>query len=411
MAPAKGRLLANTDFPLYAVRALGDRHFLVAGGGGQAKTGVPNAIEIYEVKLVKNQLVASSLCRYDTGIQAVMNCATFYDGRHHNLATGQDDECHTYSLKYKVVIPELKKGNTKDESVRKRKGDDKKEKHDITKQVTFDIQHLESVRSDFDKDNSFQKVVRFGSDDKLLATGGADGFLRVWNYPDMKKVYEVKAHKSDIDDLAFSPDGKHIVTISREANGKIWNAKEGSENSDLVWGSNSQQYRFRCCRYGVVENQKSKFSLYTVSIPSKRDKKPQNCYLTMWDGSKYKVKKKQKTGTEILSSLAVSDDGIYLGVGMISGSVAVYISFSLQKLYYVKEVHSIFVTGVDFLSASEGARAVTGSQDFTMLSVSADNSVRIHQVPVRGSFSIIWIVVGALLLIYLMFWLMSTIGI
>ena len=44
MAPVKGSLLANTDFPLYAVRALGDRHFLVAGGGGQAKTGVPNAI-------------------------------------------------------------------------------------------------------------------------------------------------------------------------------------------------------------------------------------------------------------------------------------------------------------------------------------------------------------------------------
>ena len=62
------------------------------------------------MKLVKNQLVASSLCRYDTGTQAVMNCATFYDGRHHYLATGQDDECHTYSLKYKVVTHEQNKG-------------------------------------------------------------------------------------------------------------------------------------------------------------------------------------------------------------------------------------------------------------------------------------------------------------
>ena len=61
-----------------------------------------------------------------------------------------------------------------------------------------------------------------------------------------------------------------------------------------------------------------------------------------------------------------------------------------QKLYYVKEVHNIFVTGVDFLCGSAGARAVTGGQDFTMLSVSADNSVRIHQVPVRGDYMFLY---------------------
>lgn len=43
MAPTQG-VLANSDFPLYAIQALGNTHFLVAGGGGQAKTGVPNAI-------------------------------------------------------------------------------------------------------------------------------------------------------------------------------------------------------------------------------------------------------------------------------------------------------------------------------------------------------------------------------
>lgn len=44
MAPSKGVLLAHTDFPLYTVRSLDERHFLVAGGGGQAKTGIANAI-------------------------------------------------------------------------------------------------------------------------------------------------------------------------------------------------------------------------------------------------------------------------------------------------------------------------------------------------------------------------------
>lgn len=44
MAPERGKLIAKSDFPLYVVKSLGERHFLVAGGGGQAKTGVSNTI-------------------------------------------------------------------------------------------------------------------------------------------------------------------------------------------------------------------------------------------------------------------------------------------------------------------------------------------------------------------------------
>ena len=36
--------LETTKFPLYAVNALDREHFLIAGGGGAAKTGVPNAL-------------------------------------------------------------------------------------------------------------------------------------------------------------------------------------------------------------------------------------------------------------------------------------------------------------------------------------------------------------------------------
>lgn len=53
----------------------------------------------------------------------------------------------------------------------------------------------------------------------------------------------------------------------------------------------------------------------------------------------------------------------------------------------MKEAHSIFVTGVEFMPSSEGARAVTGGQDFTLLSISADNTIKIHQVAPRGTTS------------------------
>ena len=44
MAPQRGVTVATTDFPLYTIQPVGDSHLLVAGGGGQAKTGVPNAV-------------------------------------------------------------------------------------------------------------------------------------------------------------------------------------------------------------------------------------------------------------------------------------------------------------------------------------------------------------------------------
>lgn len=44
MAPHRGTTVAKSDFPMYTINVLDERHFLVAGGGGQAKTGVSNAI-------------------------------------------------------------------------------------------------------------------------------------------------------------------------------------------------------------------------------------------------------------------------------------------------------------------------------------------------------------------------------
>lgn len=39
---SRGDLAAKVNFPLYGVEMLTDRHFVVAGGGGPAKTGVSN---------------------------------------------------------------------------------------------------------------------------------------------------------------------------------------------------------------------------------------------------------------------------------------------------------------------------------------------------------------------------------
>lgn len=72
--------------------------------------------------------------------------------------------------------------DTKD-GVRQRKNgnkNDNKEGKATDKTLVFEINKLECVTSDFGSGGGFQKCVRFSLDGKLLATAGADGYVRVW---------------------------------------------------------------------------------------------------------------------------------------------------------------------------------------------------------------------------------------
>lgn len=63
---------------------------------------------------------------------------------------------------------------------RKRKGPSPSGQGDTQSQTSeVTVENLHSVRTDFSPD-ALQKAVRFNADCSLLVTGGADGFLRLW---------------------------------------------------------------------------------------------------------------------------------------------------------------------------------------------------------------------------------------
>lgn len=443
-------LLARVSFPLYTVRALSGQHILVAGGGGSAKTGVANGFQVFELQHNGVCSEAEEVAWYETGERAIMNCVAFtadstvegggrIDEGDHVLAAGLDDDLQVYFIR-RQVVPEHADGHVladedKFVQTRRRRKSECQEGRPLerrcsssstpsgslttNKRIGFDIVKHKAVKSDFSRegDDSFQKVVRVGRVDGavVLATGGCDGHVRLWTYPDMRQLLDIAAHSHEVDDLDIDPSGGKIVSIGKDYRAIIWGVRQGKQITQLDFSPSQKKckYIFKKCRFAVVLGSSSKDSgsshcLFTinnsVSSPARHG------YIVRWTAKTY-VPEQHVFVKDSLSALAVSDDGRYLAVGsMDTGDVLLYISFSLQLLRRVERAHHMFVTGLEFLPGGDEARAISGASDASVVSISVDNQVKIHHIPQRGTISVFTASVLVIVVMVATFILCSMVG-
>lgn len=391
--------LYRAPFPLYTVKIDPKTGLiLTAGGGGASKTGIKNGVHFLSLELVGSQHSATLLHSHDTETRATMNMALGGDV----IAAGQDGNCSLMRFR-QPTSKEGQSASPKDGAgqqggPRRRGGKGQNGGGDVAQMKDESLQILVedigTVQSDLSPQDPMQKCVRFSSDLKLLLTGGADGYLRAWEYPSLKEKLNFKAHTDEVEDLDISPDNKHIVTVGRDFTCNVWSGDQLAMG--LCWHENmphitEKMYRYQSCRFAKVEDQKDALRLYTVQIPYKRERKPLPCYLTKWDGKSFLPLLTKSCGNEVISCLSVSDSGTFLGLGTITGSVAIYIAFSLQKLYYVQESHGIVVTDLAFLPDSPKSKPVKGNNEVAVLSVAVDSRCQLHAVANRRSVPV-WLV-------------------
>lgn len=95
---------------------------------------------------------------------------------------------------------------------------------------------------------------------------------------------------------------------------------------------------YRTRRYGRVEEDKKRCRLFLICNPVSRVGK-QQAHVVLWDPTQGCFTRTADVD-ESLSALAVRDDGRFVAVGtMFTGTVEIYIAFSLQvsleyKIYY-----------------------------------------------------------------------------
>ncbi|QUW02760.1 AAA-like domain-containing protein [Chloracidobacterium validum] len=72
------------------------------------------------------------------------------------------------------------------------------------------------------------ELALFASDQRVVSLD-SDFTLRIWNTDPHTEQREIKGHSDNVTSVAFSPDGKKIVTASHDKTARIWDTETGEE--------------------------------------------------------------------------------------------------------------------------------------------------------------------------------------
>lgn len=77
----------------------------------------------------------------------------------------------------------------------------------------------------------------FDPQSRLLAAGGKDGIIRVWDIEQEEFVAELSAHKKGVNALTFSPDGNQLASAGNDGYARLWEPRTGKILIELIGGT------------------------------------------------------------------------------------------------------------------------------------------------------------------------------
>ncbi|HVF24911.1 MAG TPA: hypothetical protein VNA23_03430, partial [Anaerolineales bacterium] len=82
--------------------------------------------------------------------------------------------------------------------------------------------HIDELRS-----------VAFSPDGKYVLTGSIDTTAKLWDATTGKEIYTLSGHTDEVLSVAFSPDSRYIASASADTTAKLWNVTTGKETYTL----------------------------------------------------------------------------------------------------------------------------------------------------------------------------------
>ncbi|KAI7979299.1 SEC12-like protein 2 [Camellia lanceoleosa] len=301
-----------------------DNYLVFSGGGGEGRSGIPNALLLASFNFASNSLSDQPVSKLRTGADLPYRMAVHPGGD--GIICSLPKSCRWFEW-------------------------------DPVKNT--DVQKLGLKSSDkvLDKleDIGQQLALTFNNEGSLLALGGEDGKLRVFKWPSMVIILdEVNVHAT-VKDLDFSPDGKFLMSVGSSGPGRVWDV------TSLACGfllSKENDEMFGFCRFSR-SNDKNPV-LYITAM------RGQGGSIVKWDTSLWKRVSSKHIIRDPISAFNVSADGKLLAIGTIQGDVLIINSSSMHVQNMVRKAHLGLVTA---LMISQDSRA--------LVSASLDSSARV----------------------------------
>jgi len=191
-------------------------------------------------------------------------------------------------------------------------------------------------------------AVAFAPDGKILASGGEDGAIALWDSQTGRLLRNIKAHQHGIKTIAFSPDGQTLASGSGDNTIKLWDVRTGKlqqtltghsgwvfavafspDGRTLASGSGDNTIKLWGVRTGKLQQTLTGHSGWVFAVAFSPDGRTLasgsfDSKIKLWNLDRGVARRTMDSGTHRVFALAMSPDGRTLASASGDGSIKLW---------------------------------------------------------------------------------------
>ena len=212
----------------------------------------------------------------------------------------------------------------------------------------WDVESGMTIECPFRGHTGYVSSVAFSPDGKQIISGSRDNTLRLWNAHSGQPVgLPFKGHTKSVNSIAFSPDGKQIISGSSDQTLRLWDAQNGQPIGSPFKGHTGPVYSVAFSPDG------------TLIMSGAWDRT-----VLIWNVCRPKEIELCLKADEFVSSVAFSSDGKKIVSGDCDHEVRLWNARSGQLIGTPLIGHYDTVNAVAF--SPDGKQIISGSRDSTL---------------------------------------------